>query len=123
MRYLLLVCDDPDAVDALDDGERHGILPAYRDLTSALRAADQLVAADALEPVSTATTVRLRAGKRLIQDGPFADTPERVVGYYVIDVDDLDQALAIAARVPAARHGAVEVRPIRRPARPMRRNV
>lgn len=123
MRYLLLVCDDPDAIDRLDDGERHGILPAYRDLTSALRAADQLVAADALEPVSTATTVRLRAGKRLIQDGPFADTPERVVGYYVIDVDDLDQALAIAARVPAARHGAVEVRPIRRPARPMRRNV
>lgn len=123
MRYLLLVCDDPDAIDRLDDGERHGILPAYRDLTSALRAADQLVTADALEPVSTATTVRLRAGKRLVQDGPFADTPERIVGYYVIDVDDLDQALAIAARVPAARHGAVEVRPIRRPARPMRRNV
>ena len=94
MRYLLLVCDDPDAVERLDDGERHGILPAYRDLTSALRAAGQLVAADALEPVTTATTVRLRAGKRLVSDGPFADTREHVVGYYVIDAADLDQALA-----------------------------
>jgi hypothetical protein len=123
MRYLLLVCDDPAAVARLDDGERHGILPAYRDLTSALMAAGQLVAAEALEPVSTATTVRLRGGKRIVRDGPFADTPERVVGYYVIQADDLDQALAIAARVPAARYGAVEVRPIRRPARSMRRNV
>jgi len=123
MRYLLLVCDDPDAVARLDDGERRGILPAYRDLTSALRAAGQLVAADALEPVTTATTVRLRAGKRLVTDGPFADTREHVVGYYVIDAPDLDQALAVAARIPAARFGAVEVRPIRRPARPMRRTV
>ncbi len=123
MRYLLLVCDDPDAVDRLENGERRGILPAYRDLTSALRAAGQLVAADALEPVTTATTVRLRAGKRLVSDGPFADTREHIVGYYVIDAADLDQALAVAARIPAARYGAIEVRPIRRPARPMRRGV
>jgi hypothetical protein len=123
MRYLLLVCDDPDAIARLDDGERHGILPAYRDLTTALRAAGQLVAAEALEPVSTATTVRLRAGKRLVSDGPFADTREHVVGYYVIDAADLDQALTIATRIPATRHGAVEVRPIRRPARPMRRTI
>lgn len=122
MRYLLLVCDDPNAVGALDDQERDALLPAYRDLTSALQAAGQLVAAEALEPVSTATTVRLRAGKRLVTDAPFADTPERVVGYYVIEAEDLDQALAIAARVPAARHGAVEVRPIRKPPRAMRRN-
>lgn len=121
MRYLLLICDDPVAVDALADAARDGISPAYRDLTTALQAAGQLVAGDALEPVTTATTVRLRAGKRLVTDGPFAETQEHVVGYYVIDADDLDAALAVAARVPAARHGAVEVRPIRRPARFMRR--
>ncbi len=121
MRYLLLICDDPAAVDALDDETRDGLPPAYRDLTTALRAAGQLVAGEALEPVTTATTVRLRAGKRLVSDGPFAETHEQVVGYYVIEAGDLDQALAVAARVPAARHGAVEVRPIRRPARFMRR--
>jgi hypothetical protein len=122
MRYLLLICDDPAAVDALDAEEREGFLRAYRDLTAALRAAGQLVMGDALEPVTTATTVRLRGGKRIVSDGPFAETREQVVGYYVIDADDLDQALAVAARVPTARHGAVEVRPIRRPARPMRRS-
>jgi hypothetical protein len=79
-----------------------------------MRAEGWLVAGDALEPVDTATTVRIRGGKRLVSDGPFAETREHVVGYCLIDAADLDQAIALAARLPSARFGAVEVRPVRR---------
>ncbi|MDB5503924.1 MAG: hypothetical protein JWR89_3826, partial [Tardiphaga sp.] len=69
-------------------------------------------AGDRLQPVSTATTVRIRDGKTLTTDGPFAETHEQLGGYYLIDAKDLDTALAIAARMPGARHGSIEVRPI-----------
>ncbi|TLY62054.1 MAG: YciI family protein, partial [Gammaproteobacteria bacterium] len=69
-------------------------------------------AADRLRPVSTASTVRVRNGKTVTSDGPFAETREQLGGYYFIEAKDLDQAIAIAARIPGARHGSIEVRPI-----------
>lgn len=72
----------------------------------------QFVAASPLHPVSTATSIRVRDGKRQITDGPFAETNEQLGGYYIIDVDNLDEAIAIAARIPPAKKGTVEIRPI-----------
>jgi hypothetical protein len=77
-----------------------------------LQAAGQYLAAAPLHPVSTATTVRVREGKRLVTDGPFAETREQLGGYYLVDARDLDEAIAIAGRIPAARLGTVEIRPV-----------
>jgi hypothetical protein len=74
--------------------------------------AKQIVAGKALQPTRTATTVRVREGKRLTTDGPFAETKEQLGGFYLVDAADLDQAIAIAAKIPAARYGCIEVRPI-----------
>jgi len=114
VRYLLMVFEDPAEVARLTDAERAAIVPAHRAFAEELIEAGAFRAGDALEPVATATTVRVRGGRRTIADAPFAETAERLVGYYLIEVRDLDEAIAIAARVPSARFGAVEVRPVRR---------
>jgi hypothetical protein len=95
--------------------EDHSMIPDREcmDCGSALRAAGQLVAAEALQPVGTARTVRVRDGRPLITDGPFAETKEQLAGFYLIDAKDLDEALAIAAKIPPARAGSIEVRPVR----------
>lgn len=80
---------------------------------NALREAGKLIAAEPLHPVQTATTVRVRDGKVSITDGPFAETKEQLAGFYLIDAKDLDEALAIAAKIPPARAGSIEVRPVR----------
>ncbi|MGH8619405.1 MAG: YciI family protein [Burkholderiales bacterium] len=80
---------------------------------NALRESGKLIAAEPLHPVQTATTVRVRNGKVSITDGPFAETKEQLAGFYLVDAKDLDEALAIAAKIPPARAGSIEVRPVR----------
>jgi hypothetical protein len=111
MKYLCLICAekvmeqmDPDAA------ERH--FDEYREFTAAIRASGHFVACNRLEPASTATTVRVRQGKVSAVDGPFAETKEQLGGYYVIEARDLNEAIRIAGRIPGARLGCVEIRPI-----------
>jgi hypothetical protein len=85
---------------------------AYVAYTEAMKKAGVMVGADRLQPVATATTVRVANGKTTVLDGPYAETKEQLGGYYIVDVPDIDAALSWAARCPAASHGAVEVRPI-----------
>lgn len=109
MKYMLLIYADE---QAWTESERQMCYGESTDLAHQLRSKGQYVAASPLQPVSTATTVRVREGKRTIKDGPFAETREQLGGYYLVNVKDLDEALAIAARIPAARKGTVEVRPL-----------
>ena len=106
---MLLIYLDEQALSA-DEREQ-----CYRDSTQLahqLDVAGQYVAASPLQPTSTATSVRVRAGKRVVTDGPFAETKEQLGGYFLIDATDLEEAVAIAARIPMARRGTVEVRPV-----------
>ena len=97
---------------ALDETERVACYEESTELANRLHAAGQYVAASPLQPTSTATSVRVREGKRLVTDGPFAETREQLGGYFLIDAKDLDEAIAIAARIPMARNGTVEIRPV-----------
>src|SRR5213593_1976655 len=105
---LLIYLDE----QALDDAEREQCYRESAQLAHQLNAAGQYRAAAPLEPTSTATSVRVREGKRLVTDGPFAETREQLGGYFLVDARDLDEAIAIAARIPMARRGTVEVRPV-----------
>jgi hypothetical protein len=109
MRYMLLIYHDE---QALSSGERELCYQESAQLAQDLDAKGQYLAAAPLHPVATATSVRLRDGKRFLTDGPFAETREQLGGYFLIDAKDLDEALAVAARIPAARIGTVEVRPV-----------
>jgi hypothetical protein len=91
---------------------RESVLERYIQLNRDLRAEGRLLAREELQPVSTATTVQVRDGDTLIADGPFAETKEVLGGLFLVDVANLDDAIAIAARIPAAREGAIEVRPV-----------
>ncbi|MGB2874926.1 MAG: YciI family protein [Gaiellaceae bacterium] len=93
------------------DEERAQIMQAYGAFTKELRDAGAMVAGDALQPTQTATTVRVQDDETLTTDGPFAETKEQLGGYYLIEAESLDEAIEWAAKVPAARHGSVEVRP------------
>ncbi len=114
MQYMLLIYADPAEFARLSDGERQGIYPEYRQFTDSIAKSGNYRAGDPLEPVSAATTVRMRQGKRMVTDGPFAETKEHLGGYYLVEAKDLDEAIGIAARIPSARFGAVEVRPVRK---------
>jgi len=97
---------------AWDEAGREACYQESTRLAHDLKAAGQYVAASPLRPVSTATSVRVREGKRLVTDGPFAETREQLGGYYMVNAKDLDEAIGIAGRIPAARLGTVEIRPI-----------
>jgi hypothetical protein len=112
VKYLLLIYFD-EAWTGLDLAERQGIYQGQRDLAQELTARGQYLGGNPLHPATTATTVRVRGGKTLLTDGPFAETREQLGGYMLIDVENLDQALAIAAQGPVASVGSVEVRPVR----------
>lgn len=112
LEYLLLIHGNPAASAAMSESERSQTFAAYMAYTEALDKAQVLRGSNRLRPSSSATTVRLRAGKTEVHNGPFAETREELGGYYLIDVPDLDVALTWAARCPAASHGAVEVRPV-----------
>jgi hypothetical protein len=96
----------------MSEQERGQLYQEYGAFTRELRAAGAMVGGDQLQPVSTATTVRVRDGEQLVTDGPFAETKEQLGGYYIIDVETLDEALEWAGKIPSARTGSIEVRPI-----------
>ena len=109
MKYMLLVYLDE---QALSETERDHCYVESAQLAQQLNSSGQYLDASPLHPVSTATSVRVRDGKRLVTDGPFAETREQLGGYFLIDAKDLDEAIDIAARIPGARIGTVEVRPV-----------
>ena len=109
MRYMLLIYGDE---QALSEAERNDCYRESAELAHQIYAAGQYRAAAPLHPTSTATSVRVREGKRLVTDGPFAETREQLGGYFLIDAKDLDEAIGIAARIPGARRGTVEIRPV-----------
>jgi len=98
--------------NALSESERQQCYKDSTALTHDLHAKKQFIAASPLQPVATATSVRIREGKRLVTDGPFAETREQLGGYFLVDAKDLDTAIDIASRIPGARKGTVEIRPV-----------
>jgi hypothetical protein len=109
MKYMLLVYS---AENSWKDGERDACMSESRDLCHELEAKGQFLAASPLQPVEMATSVRVRGSQRLVTDGPFAETSEQLGGYYLVDVENLDEAIAIAGRIPPAKKGTVEIRPV-----------
>ena len=109
MRYMLLIYLDE---QALDEAERAQCYQESTDLAHEISAAGRYLAAAPLHPTATATSVRVRGGKRLVTDGPFAETREQLGGYYMLEAKDLNEAIQIAAKIPGAKTGSVEVRPI-----------
>ena len=112
MQYMLLIYDDEQLWGGMDEAQRGQVFQAYGAYTEDMRQKGVFVAGDALQPTSTATTVRERNGDRLVTDGPFAETKEQLGGYYVIEVESIDDALDWAARIPSAKLGSIEVRPV-----------
>ncbi|MEY2450623.1 MAG: hypothetical protein QOD92_197 [Acidimicrobiaceae bacterium] len=109
MKYMLLIYTDPSAFNPAD-GEK--IMGEYMAFTQEILDSGEMVAGDPLEAAETATSVRVRDGKRATTDGPFAETKEVLGGYYIVDVKDLDRAVELAGKIPDARTGSVEVRPV-----------
>jgi len=112
MKYMLLIYHDEPSWDSVPEAERQQIYLEYRKLRADLEASGQFVTGSQLQPISTATSVRVRDGKELVTDGPFAETHEQLGGYFLIEAKNLDEATAIAARIPSARTGTIEVRPL-----------
>jgi hypothetical protein len=112
MQYLLLIYENEKRWETLSEAQQGKEYAEYTSFTEDIKKSGKLVAGDALQPTSTATTVRVRDGKRLTTDGPFAETKEQLGGYYLVNAKDLDEALDLAARIPAVRSGSIEVRPI-----------
>jgi hypothetical protein len=112
MKYMLLICDDEKAWAKLSESERQQIYGDYRQFSQEIKSSGHYVSGSQLHPTSAATSVRVRDGKRLVTDGPFAETREQLGGYYLVDAKNLDEAITIAARIPSARTGTVEIRPL-----------
>jgi hypothetical protein len=112
MKYLCLVYDDERNLNAMSDSELDGLVAQCLAVDEELRKSGQVIASEALQPVQTATTVRVRNGKVSTVDGPFAETKEQLGGFFLIDAQDLDEAIQVAAKIPSARLGSIEVRPI-----------
>lgn len=112
MKYLLLIYGNEAHWSTLQEPERQKIFQEFMSLSDDWRKSGNYVGGNELKPVETATTVRVRNGKRTVTDGPFAETKEQLGGYYLVEAKDLDEALELAARIPSVRWGAIEVRPI-----------
>ena len=113
MKYMLLVHHDEEAFGKRSEAERQDMLKESVQLANQLHAVGRYLSAAPLHPASTAAIVRVREGKSFVTDGPFIETREQIAGYFLIDAEDLDEAIGIAARVPGARIGTVEVRPVK----------
>ena len=113
MRYLLLIHNNEQESAKMSQEDMGKMMAAYGAFTNDIKEKGILVAGDPLQPTTTATTVRVRDGKTLTTDGPFAETKEQLGGYYMVDCKDLDKALEIASRIPGALTGSVEVRPVK----------
>src|SRR5918993_3799793 len=109
MKYMLLIYGDE---HALDDATREACYGESVQVARDINASGKYLGASPLHPTATATSVRVRGGKRLVTDGPFAETREQLGGYYLVDANDLDEAIEIAERIPGARWGTVEIRPV-----------
>ncbi|MBA3461431.1 MAG: YciI family protein [Deltaproteobacteria bacterium] len=112
MQYLCLIYDNEKIWADMPEAESGQMFGEYMQFTADIKKSGHLIGGEALQPVSTATTVRVRNGKTTTTDGPFAETREQLGGYYLIEAKDLDEATAIAARIPSARIGSIEIRPI-----------
>lgn len=112
MQYLLLIYGNESKWEKQDAGERDRILAEYSAYTRSIHASGHLRGGNELDVTATAATVRVRDGKQMITDGPFAETKEQLGGYYLVEAKDQKEALALAARIPSARWGSIEVRPI-----------
>jgi hypothetical protein len=110
MKYMLLIYQ---ADDAMNEADREACYKESTQLAHDLHANGKFLAANPLHPASTATSVRVREGKAILTDGPFAETREHLGGYFLIEAKDLDEALAIAVKIPGAHKGTVEIRPVR----------
>jgi hypothetical protein len=112
MRYLCLIYDDETKMNAARATNGDALMKEYGAFTEGIKKNGKYVAGEALHPVSSATTIRVRNGKTSTTDGPFAETKEQLGGFYLIDATDLNEALQIAAKIPSARSGSIEVRPV-----------
>ena len=112
MQYLLLIQDDEQNWATLPEEGRRRVVAEYLALTEEMHERGVILGSNRLAPVSAASTIRVRDGEEVVTDGPFAETKEQLGGYYLIDVESLDEALDWAARIPTARRGSVEVRPV-----------
>jgi hypothetical protein len=112
MKYLCLIYDEESKIGAMGKSERDAFMGEYFAFTENIRKGGQYVAGEALQPVQTATTVRVRNGKVSATDGPFAETKEQLGGFYMINANDLNEAIQISSKIPSARTGTIEVRPV-----------
>jgi hypothetical protein len=112
MRYVLLICVDESAVSALSPEEEAMMDAGYNAFGEEMGRRGVLLGGERLRPTTDATTVRVRGGDVVTSDGPFAETKEQIGGYYIVDCEDLDQAIDVASKIPGAEHGSIEVRPI-----------
>ena len=112
MKYLCLIYDEEKQLNAMSKSDSETFMGEYMSFTEGIAKGGQLRAGEALLPVHTATTVRVRNGKLTTTDGPFAETKEQLGGFYLIEANDLNEAIQIAARIPSARIGSIEVRPV-----------
>jgi hypothetical protein len=112
MKYMLLIYDNEQAWTRISEAEQRKIYGEYMQFTEDIKASRSYLAGAQLQPIGTATSVRVRDGKDLVTDGPFAETHEQLGGYYLVEAKNLDEATKIAARIPSARFGTIEVRPV-----------
>jgi len=112
MKYILLIYHDEQAWNRLTGAEHQEIYREYRQLIQELQSNGQYLAGDQLQPTTTASSVRVRNGKQLMTDGPFAETREQLGGFFMIEANDLAEAANIAGRIPSSRMGSVEIRPV-----------
>src|SRR4026207_1564923 len=112
MKYLLLIYHNEQSWSGITEADRQQIYGEYRQLREELVSKGQVVTGSPLQPITTANSVRVREGKELITDGPFAETHEQLGGYFLVEAKNLDEATSIAARIPSAKTGTIEVRPL-----------
>jgi len=112
MKYLLLIYESEQASAGLSEAEQGKIFEEYMTYTKGIKKSGNYIGGEALQPISDATTVRVKNGKTLTTDGPFAETREQLGGFFLVDAQNLDEALDIASRIPAGKWGTVEVRPV-----------
>jgi hypothetical protein len=112
MKYVLLIYTSEEAWAAIPHDEQHAIYQEYEKVAREFEERGVMRGGDQLADTPAATTVRIREGEQLVTDGPFAETKEQLGGYFLVEVDDLDTAIELAAKIPGARHGSIEVRPI-----------
>ena len=112
MKYLCLIYDDEKSMAARPKSESEAFMGEYMAYSEAIKQSGHYIAGQALQPVPTATTLRIRGGKLSTTDGPFAETKEQLGGFYLIEARDLNDAIQVASRIPSARSGSIEVRPV-----------